>query len=109
MFLKLRSILFNTQFWVYCLVALLLGLRVWKVGILPYGIMGDEVSNGFEALNLLERGTDKWGHAYPPYFLSWGSGQNTLMAYLMIPFVKIWGFTSFELGLTTFSSIFVST
>jgi 4-amino-4-deoxy-L-arabinose transferase-like glycosyltransferase len=62
-------------------------LRIFKLGILPIGLNADEASIGYEAYSLLKTGADRWGIKLPPYFLSFGSGQNTLYAYLSVPFL----------------------
>lgn len=62
-------------------------LRIFKFGVLPVGLNADEASIGYEAYSLLKTGADRWGIKLPPYFLSFGSGQNTLYAYLSVPFL----------------------
>lgn len=62
-------------------------LRIYKLGIIPIGLNADEASIGYEAYSLLKTGADRWGIQLPPYFLSFGSGQNTLYAYLSVPFL----------------------
>lgn len=73
----------------FLLMAVGVFLRLYKLGILPVGLNADEASIGFEALSLLKKGTDRWGIKIPPYFLSFGSGQNTMYAYLSVPFIYL--------------------
>jgi 4-amino-4-deoxy-L-arabinose transferase-like glycosyltransferase len=65
--------------------------RFLQFGNYPAGFHGDEASIGYEAYSLLETGKDRWGFKLPAYFLSWGSGQNTLYGYLSIPFIYVFG------------------
>ncbi len=62
-------------------------LRLLYLGQIPIGLNADEASIGYEAYSLLKTGADRWGIKLPPYFLSFGSGQNTLYAYLSVPFL----------------------
>jgi 4-amino-4-deoxy-L-arabinose transferase-like glycosyltransferase len=84
----------------YCYSALIISilisgilLRIIRFPEIPPGLNIDEAVGAYEAFSLLETGKDKWGHAWPAYFPGWGSGQNVLLAYLTIPFVKIFGLT----------------
>lgn len=71
----------------FALLVLGVFLRIFKFGILPVGLNADEASIGYEAYSLLKTGADRWGIKLPPYFLSFGSGQNTMYAYLSVPFL----------------------
>jgi 4-amino-4-deoxy-L-arabinose transferase-like glycosyltransferase len=42
-----------------------------------------------EAFSLFHFGVDRNGLAYPVHFISWGSGQNALYAYLLLPFMVL--------------------
>ncbi|MGV3504505.1 MAG: glycosyltransferase family 39 protein [Adhaeribacter sp.] len=68
-----------------------LGLRLYRFPDIPQGLNIDEATSAYEAFSLLETGKDKWGNPWPAYFPGWGSGQNVLLAYLTIPFVKVLG------------------
>lgn len=70
--------------------------RTIGISIFPAGLNQDEASIGYETLLLLQSGADRSGNSMPIHFVSWGSGQNVLYAYLSMPFVKY-------LGLNTFS------
>ena len=65
--------------------------RTWEFGLLPSGLNPDEASNGLEALSLYRYGTDRNGIPYPVKFISWGSGQDALYAYLLIPLIAALG------------------
>ncbi len=65
--------------------------RVWEFGSLPPGLNPDEASIGVEAYDLFKFGVDRYGLSYPVHLISWGSGQNALYAYLLMPFIALRG------------------
>jgi len=91
--LKLNILLF-------CLI-LLLGLfaRVWEFRSLPPGLNQDEASSGVDAFDLLHFGVDRNGVSFPVLFISWGSGQNALYAYMLIPAIALGGLSPFTVRL----------
>ncbi|GAB1472026.1 hypothetical protein MASR2M66_29040 [Chloroflexota bacterium] len=74
-------------------VILTLGIiaRTWDFGNTPPGLNPDEASIGVEAYYLYKFGMDRNGISYPVHLISWGSGQNALYAYLLIPFIALKG------------------
>lgn len=74
-------------------------IRVCLLDILPSGLNQDEASIGYEAYSLLNYGIDRNGMRYPMHFISWGSGQNALYAYIAIPFIKVFGNTALAIRL----------
>ena len=46
---------------------------------------------GYEAYSILNYGIDRNGNFIPVFLVAWGSGQNVLLSYLIIPFIKIFG------------------
>jgi len=75
------------------ILALGIFARTWEYGNLPPGLNQDEASSGVDAFSLYHFGMDRNGDTFPVQFVSWGSGQNTLYAYLMIPFIAAGGLT----------------
>lgn len=73
--------------------------RAWEYASLPPGLNVDEASIGVEAYYLYKFGVDRYGLSYPVHFISWGSGQNALYAYLLIPFVALKGINAFAVRL----------
>lgn len=73
--------------------------RTVCLGSLPAGLNQDEASIGYEAFSLACYGIDRNGLSFPVHFISWGSGQNALYAYILIPFIKIFGLSTFSLRL----------
>ncbi len=65
--------------------------RAWEFGRLPPGLNADEASIGVEAYDLAHFGIDRNGVSYPVHFIAWGSGQNALYGYLLVPFVALLG------------------
>jgi hypothetical protein len=99
----------NERLWrSYGLRVLILGLgiflRVYQFPYNPPGFYVDEAGIGYEAFCLLNTGADRWGIHLPVYFISWGSGQSVLYAYLSIPFIATFGLNVFA---TRLSSLFV--
>jgi hypothetical protein len=82
-------------------VILVVGIfaRVWEFGDVPPGLNPDEASIGVEAYYLYKFGVDRYGLSYPVHLISWGSGQNALYAYLLIPFVALKGINAFAVRL----------
>jgi hypothetical protein len=72
---------------------LLLGIfaRTWEFRSLPPGLHHDEASIGVDAYYLYRYGVDRHNISYPVHFISWGSGQNAPYAYLLIPFIALFG------------------
>jgi 4-amino-4-deoxy-L-arabinose transferase-like glycosyltransferase len=83
----------------YCILALTIFLHFYRFGQIPGGVEEDETSAAYDAYSLLTHGTDRWGNLFPVYLPSWGSGQNALLSYLNIPFIKIFGLNVFAIRL----------
>ena len=64
-------------------------LRVWRVPDVPGGLNQDEAGAAYEAWSLLHTARDKWGNFLPVYFPAWGSGQNVLYSYLLVPVLAV--------------------
>ena len=79
-------------------VIFVVGFTVRLIGITNYpnGLNCDEASIGYEAYSLLNYGIDRNGNSWPVFLEAWGSGQNALYMYIIMPFIKIfpwWTFT----------------
>lgn len=83
------------------IIILLIGIfaRVWRFGVMPPGINVDEASIGIEAYDLYKFGMDRNGVLYPVHLISWGSGQNALYAYMLIPFIILNGLNAVSIRL----------
>ena len=68
-------------------------LLFWHFPSIPSGLHRDEMMEAYESWSIWQTGADRWGYHLPVYFLSWGSGQNVLQAYLNTPIVAVLGLT----------------
>jgi 4-amino-4-deoxy-L-arabinose transferase-like glycosyltransferase len=89
----------NTLILLLSILVLAALLRFYRLGQIPAGVEEDETSAAYDAYALLTHGTDRWGNPFPIYLPSWGSGQNALLSYLNIPFIKIFGLTPLAIRL----------
>ena len=82
-------------------ILLLVGslIRLLFIDKLPAGLNQDEASIGYDAWAILNYGIDRAGNSYPVHLNAWGSGQNALYAYLLMPLIKIFGLNSFSVRL----------
>ena len=78
---------------IFALSLLFLGaaLRLLGLGFFPPGLNQDEASTGCDAWGLLVSGMDRNGDGWPVLFTSWGSGQNALYAYVLLPLMALFG------------------
>lgn len=66
-------------------------IRLCLIDLVPGGLNQDESSIGYEAYSIMTYGIDRNGMRYPVHLIAWGSGQNALYDYYIIPFIKILG------------------
>jgi len=76
---------------VFFLLVLVLGggLRFWNLGSIPPGLNQDEASIGLDAYSLYHYGVDHNGVSFPVNFIAWGSGQDGLYTYFVMPFTGL--------------------
>ncbi len=75
-------------------------IRIYKIISIPGGVNQDEAMLAVDAWALSKYGTDRFGTFMPVHFTAWGYGQmSTLLAYLTVPFIKIFGFQTFAIRL----------
>ena len=85
-------------FW--CILIFAFIIRIIYVGSLPAGINQDEAMGAVDAWALSKYGTDRYGMAWPVHFQAWRYGQmSVLLSYCMIPFIKLFGFSTFAVRL----------
>lgn len=79
------------------ILILILGsaIRLIGIGDIPSGLNVDEASAGYEAFSIANYGIDRNGKTLPVFLEAWGSGQNALYVYMIIPFVKLFGLSVF--------------
>ncbi len=82
-------------------IAFALGImvRVIFLDLLPGGLNQDEASAGYDAYSIMMYGVDRNGMSYPVHLIAWGSGQNALYSYMMIPFIFALGVNELSLRL----------
>lgn len=80
---------------------LLLGalIRILGIGSHPNALNVDEASSGYEAFSLLHFGIDRNGNSFPVFLQAWGSGQNALYTYVLIPFIALMGLSELVIRL----------
>lgn len=83
------------------MLILVIGILIRIIGIdsMPNALNCDEASSAYEAYSMLNYGIDRNGNQLPAFLVSWGGGQNVLLSYLMIPFIKILGLNLFAIRL----------
>lgn len=98
---QLKDILEENKYDIITYIAMVIGfiIRLINLEKMPNGLIPDEASAGYEAFSILNYGTDRLGKSMPVFLISWGSGQNALYTYLLIPFIKLLGLTKFAIRL----------
>ena len=88
-------------FSILAIVVLFFGcfIRLIYIDKYPVGLNQDEASSAYEAWSILNFGIDRNGQSFPVQFISWGSGQNVLYSYLMLPFISIFGLNTLSIRL----------
>src|SRR3989338_88548 len=74
-------------------------LRLFGLTRYPAGLNADEAALGYNAYSLLLTGKDEHGHSWPVNLESFGDFKPAGYAYLLIPFIKIFGLTEFAVRL----------
>lgn len=82
------------------LITLLAGvMRFYKFGVVPPSPNWDEVALGYNAYSLLQTGRDEYGQFLPIVLRSYDDYKPALYAYLVIPFVAIFGLNTVSVRL----------
>src|SRR3989338_7032275 len=74
-------------------------LRLWNLSNYPMGLNADEAALGYNAYSLLITGRDEHSHAWPINLESFGDFKPAGYAYMLIPFIKVFGLTEFAVRL----------
>lgn len=70
-------------------------IRVYRFGQVPEGFNVDGAMAAVDAKALADYGTDRFGMRFPVHFTAWGYSQmSTLLSYLMVPFIKLFGLSA---------------
>ena len=96
MFKKIKP--YCNKYNITVLIFLILGcfIRIFGISAMPNGLNCDEASIGYEAYSVLNYGVDRNGDSYPVFLEAWGSGQNALYMYIIMPFIKIFGLSKWS-------------
>ena len=73
--------------------------RLIYIDIYPVGLNQDEASSAYDAWSVANYGIGRNGESFPVHFIAWGSGQNALYGYLMIPFIQLFGLSNLAIRL----------
>ena len=98
---KIKNFFLINKYNIVLSAIFLIGILIRIVGISDYpnALNVDEASAGYEAYSILTTGNDRNGNFLPVYLVAWGSGQNALLTYLIIPFIWLFGLTTFAIRL----------
>lgn len=84
----------------FAILAAAVLIRIFRFGALPFGVNQDEAMGAVDAWALSLYGTDRFGVSLPVHFSAWQVSQmSVLLSYLMIPFIKIFGFHTWVIRL----------
>ena len=81
------------------IIALAALLRLYQLDRIPSGFIPEEVSNGWNAYNLLKTGRDEWGVRLPIVFRETGGYKLALNSYLIVPSMALFGVNEFAVRL----------
>ena len=81
----------NIKIFLFLIVAFAFFLRFWLIDQYPAGLNADEASNGYNAYSLILTGKDEHGESWPLHLKSFADYKPAGTAYILIPFVEIFG------------------
>ena len=85
----------NRKIFFWSILALAVILRCIRFATVPDGINQDEAMGAVDAWALSIFGTDRYGTFLPVHFTAWRYSQmSVLLAYCMVPFIKLFGFNT---------------
>ena len=87
------------KYTIYIILAIGILIRILGISDMPNALNCDEASAGYEAFSLFNYGIDRNGNHNPSFLVAWGSGQNALLTYLIIPLIKIFGLKTIAIRL----------
>lgn len=73
------------------IIAVAVLIRLWNLGGVPISPDWDEASLGYNAYSIMQTGRDEYGEFLPIILRSFDDYKPALYAYLVIPFIKIFG------------------
>ncbi len=97
--IKINFIKNKYKILVFCILIVGFLTRIVSIDMHPNGLNVDEASIGYEAYSILNYGIDRNGKSFPVFLEAWGSGQNALYAYIIMPFVNVLGLSTLSIRL----------
>lgn len=93
--------IFKDKYNILILIIIVIGIAVRVINIqnMPNALNTDEASAGYESYSILNYGIDRNGNFMPAFLVAWGSGQNALLTYLMMPFITLFGLNTLSIRL----------
>ena len=90
-FLIIKNENYDFKYKITVLILIFIGtfVRLYQIDLYPVGLNQDEASIGYESISIFKYGIDRFGMSYPTHLISWGSGQNALYAYLIMPLIFV--------------------
>ena len=73
------------------LTVLFLTMHLWQLNEIPYDMVTDEVSMGYDAWSLATYGVDRNLDSWPVYLKNYGGGQSAMYAWLCALLIKLTG------------------
>jgi 4-amino-4-deoxy-L-arabinose transferase-like glycosyltransferase len=73
--------------------------RLYNLGTVPPSPDWDEAALGYNALSILKTGKDEFGVKFPLILRSFDDYKPALYAYCVIPFIKVFGLSTFSVRL----------
>lgn len=77
-------------------IAIGIFFRFYRLGKSPAGVYVDEASIGYNAFSILKTGKDEYGKFLPIMFRSFSTFQSPIYTYITVPFVALFGLSSFS-------------
>ena len=84
------------------LIILVSFFHLWRIADIPKGYYCDELSIGYNALLIADRGHDEHNKVFPVYFEAFGEFKNPLYVYTVALLYRIFGVSEFHLRSASF-------
>lgn len=87
------------KFLLIAIIFLAVILRLWQLGSVPPSPDWDEVSLGYNSYSIMQTGRDEYGQFLPLILRSFDDYKPGFYAYLVMPFIKVFGLEVFAVRL----------
>ena len=75
----------------FFIIVLAAVIRLWQIGNVPPSPDWDEAALGYNAYSIMQTGRDEYGQFLPTILRSFDDYKPALYAYLIVPFIKVFG------------------